>query len=120
MNRHSHRYPSLCALAKLALRSSADVTAMRRCRCLIAAIIGLFVFEVPAARAGDNVWTGAQNMNWRTVAGNANWSLPPLNLWNNSAIDGAFFNGAAPGTITVGDPITLRGMRFNANGYTIV
>jgi fibronectin-binding autotransporter adhesin len=79
--------------------------------------IALFL-AVGRTAADDNAWTGATNFNWSTVSGNNNWALSPL-YWGNNFIDGAFFNGVATGTITATTPITLRGMSFNANGYTI-
>jgi autotransporter-associated beta strand protein len=84
----------------------------------LAAVSTLLALTAGRTVADDNPWTGATNFNWSTVSGNNNWSLFP-GYWSNGFIDGAFFNGAVPGTVTVATPITLRGMSFNANGYTI-
>ncbi len=79
----------------------------------------LAALAIPSSvQALDNTWTGATNANWSTVPGNNNWAVSPL-YWDNGFIDSAFFNGAAPGTITTANPISLRGMSFGANGYTI-
>ena len=63
----------------------------------------------------DNVWTGAAGGLWNTT--DANWTNPTV--WNNANADSAIFSGATVGAITTTVPITLRGMRFDVNGYTI-
>ena len=63
----------------------------------------------------DNVWTGASGGSWNTT--DANWTNPTV--WNNSNADSAIFSGAAVGFITTSVPITLRGMRFDVNGYRL-
>ncbi|MGJ7901783.1 autotransporter-associated beta strand repeat-containing protein [Lysobacter sp. 1R34A] len=57
-------------------------------------------------------------------AGNAFWSTNndgvsgPYSVWNNAALDDAFFGGTA-GTVTLGGPITVHNMTFQTSGYTI-
>jgi autotransporter-associated beta strand protein len=63
---------------------------------------------------GDNVWTGGTYV-WNTT--DANWTNPTV--WNNANADSAIFSGAGVGSITTTVPITLRGMRFDVNGYNI-
>ncbi len=63
----------------------------------------------------DNVWTGAAGGLWNTT--DANWTNPAV--WNNANVDSAIFSGAAVGFINTTVPITLRGMRFDVNGYQL-
>lgn len=81
---------------------------------LLAGIASLF--SVPA-RASDITWTNISgHFQWDTTTTN-NWSSNIA--WNNSKSDSAIFNSAGAGTINVTTTIVLRGMVFNANGYTI-
>src|SRR5687767_4584604 len=63
----------------------------------------------------DNVWTGAAGGLWNTT--DANWTNPTV--WNNANADSAIFSGAGVGFVNVSVPITLRGMRFDVNGYSL-
>lgn len=63
----------------------------------------------------DNVWTGAAGGLWNTT--DANWTNPTV--WNNASVDSAIFSGAAVRSISASVPITLRGMRFDAGGYSL-
>ena len=64
---------------------------------------------------GDNAWTGAASGSWNTT--DANWTNPTV--WNNANSDSAIFGATGAGPVTTTVPITLRGMRFDANGYSV-
>ncbi|MGO4322607.1 autotransporter-associated beta strand repeat-containing protein [Pseudomonas sp. KB_12] len=42
----------------------------------------------------------------------------PYSIWNNAALDDAFFGGTA-GTVTLGTPITVHNLTFQSTGYTL-
>jgi autotransporter-associated beta strand protein len=70
----------------------------------------------PVGRAGDNVWTnGTGNLTWNTTS--ANWTSPVV--WNNANADVALFGAAGVGVINVPVVTTVRGLRFDASGYTL-
>ena len=71
------------------------------------ALAGLVLAAQPA-RAGDVTWSnGSGNFTWDTTS--INWSGV---AWNNATFDGAIFGGTGAGTITVGEPITVRSISF--------
>jgi fibronectin-binding autotransporter adhesin len=83
---------------------------------LLAPGLTVLVLTAGRAAANDNTWSNAaNNLTWDTTS--ANWIAPTV--WTNANVDGAFFSSAGAGTVTLGSAITLRGMEFNANGYTI-
>ncbi len=53
--------------------------------------------------------------NWSNSASATDWSGGP---WSSSA-SGVFNDGSGPYTVTLTDPITSLGLRFNTTGYTI-
>src|SRR5688500_18525573 len=63
----------------------------------------------------DNAWTGAAGGSWNTT--DANWTNPTI--WNNANVDSAIFGAVPIRTVLASVPITLRGMRFDADGYTV-
>jgi autotransporter-associated beta strand protein len=66
--------------------------------------------------AADNLWTGAAgNGTWDTIS--ANWTNPVT--WDNGALDVAVFGPTGAGVVTLGETITLSGIRFEAPGYVI-
>jgi len=84
--------------------------------CLAAA---LWPAPTGLARAADLYWSGTGN--WNTT--DANWGTAsggPYNVasWNNTTPDSAIFEGAA-GTVTLGEPISVGGLRFDTAGYAI-
>jgi fibronectin-binding autotransporter adhesin len=62
---------------------------------------------------GTGTWDNVTTFNWDSlpVAGTAS-------QWDNSNIDTAIF-GRSSGTVTLGDDITVGGIRFDTSGYTI-
>jgi fibronectin-binding autotransporter adhesin len=81
-------------------------------------VVALVFVVIAAGRgsAGDNAWTNAaNNLTWNTTS--ADWTSPTV--WNNSNVDSAIFSSTGAAAITVAGPITLRGMKFTANGYTL-
>ncbi len=80
-------------------------------------ILGSTAYRVSKVDAADNTWTnGAANSAWNTTS--ANWTAPAV--WNNANVDSAIFGAAGVGTVTLGTPITARGLKFNTNGYAII
>jgi fibronectin-binding autotransporter adhesin len=71
-------------------------------------------------RAADLQWGsgGAGGTGtWNTTS--SNWYNGTVNTnWNSVTPDSAIFGGAA-GTVTLGEPITVRNLTFNTGGYTI-
>ena len=63
----------------------------------------------------DNLWTGAASSNWNTTS--ANWTSPTI--WNNANVDSAIFGATGAGPITLQSSVTARGLRFDANLYTL-
>ncbi|MFW6164329.1 MAG: hypothetical protein ACODAJ_16290, partial [Planctomycetota bacterium] len=54
---------------------------------------------------------------WNTT--DATWDSSAGHVaWDNAANDNAYF-GVAPGTVTVGDPVTARSLTFQTDGYTL-
>ncbi len=74
----------------------------------------IFLCVGPAA-AGENTWTGPTVANWDTSS--SNWTSPAV--WNNTNMDDAVFSTAGAYTITASNPITVNGILFSANNYTI-
>jgi autotransporter-associated beta strand protein len=65
------------------------------------------------ADGGNGTWNNLSTANWDTLTiGGAD------SQWNNSGLDTAVFGGAA-GTATLGENISVGGLRFDTTGYTI-
>ncbi|MFU8892268.1 MAG: beta strand repeat-containing protein [Luteolibacter sp.] len=89
------------------------------------AAIGASMVAVSSASADDFYWSGngttqGGNGTWNTT--DARWSSlfsgPFSTIWDNSNLDTAVFGGTA-GTVNLGAPITIGGLRFDTTGYTI-
>jgi autotransporter-associated beta strand protein len=79
-------------------------------------LFALALAQVGRIEASENVWTNAAgNGLWDSIS--ANWTDPPH--WNNAVDDTAIFGSAGAGTVTLGENVTVSGMRFDAAGYTI-
>ena len=81
-------------------------------------------YRIETAAASNLLWdadgagggTGGTGT-WNTAA--ATWDSSAGHVaWNNAANDNAYF-GAAPGTVTVGVPVTARSLTFQTDGYTL-
>src|SRR3954447_14002663 len=76
----------------------------------------LLLLGLGRAAAGDNTWTNAAaNSLWDITS--SNWTAPAV--WSNTNVDDAIFGATGAGAITVNSAITVRGMQFVANGYTV-
>lgn len=89
---------------------------MHSTRMTLVALLAL-VFAAGRSPADDNTWTNSTgNRIWSNSANN--WALAP-SYWVNSLVDTAIFTSTGTGTITVVGSLDLRGINFQANGYTI-
>jgi autotransporter-associated beta strand protein len=88
---------------------------MLRIRTRVVAV-AFVVIAAGRGSAGDNTWTNAaSNLTWNTTS--VDWTAPTV--WNNANTDSAIFGSTGAGSISVATGITLRGMKFTANGYTL-
>ncbi|MCX6927800.1 MAG: autotransporter-associated beta strand repeat-containing protein, partial [Verrucomicrobia bacterium] len=89
-------------------------TITTRTLCSLAALLlGVIALNTLAATlTWDN---GQANMLWDTTS--ANWSGTAL--WNNATSDSAVFGATGVGTVTLGEPITVGNITFDAAGYLI-
>jgi fibronectin-binding autotransporter adhesin len=86
----------------------------------------LFASIPLAANAGDLYWDATPGAadgasaggtgTWDTAT--ANWDNGAYNIWNNTNNDTAIFGGTS-GAVTLGTNITVGGLTFNTNGYSI-
>jgi len=87
-------------------------TVLNRFAVAVAVVLGY----AAAGVASDNTWTNAAaDLTWNTTS--ADWTAPTV--WTNGNVDSAIFGATGAGTLTVAAPITLRGMSFTANGFTL-
>lgn len=79
------------------------------------------------ASAADRYWDangtatglgGAGTWNTTSALWNNQTEAGPMVVWDNTALDDAFFAGTA-GTVTLGAPITAHNLTFSVNGYTL-
>lgn len=86
------------------------------------------VLTMGTATAADRYWdpngtavgrggTGAWNLSGAFWSPSGDGVSGPYSAWNNGALDTATFGGATAGTVTLGGPITVGGMRFETAGY---
>lgn len=64
---------------------------------------------------GSGTWN-TSSLNWSPNADGT--SGPYATPWDNAQLDNAIFGGTV-GTVTLGTPITVHNITFNANGYTL-
>ncbi|WP_095152342.1 autotransporter-associated beta strand repeat-containing protein [Pseudomonas sp. Irchel s3b5] len=101
---------------------------VRRLRTLALLLSAGMAFS-PILQAADRYWdtsgttlgsggTGTWNLSSAFWSPNNDGVSGPYSVWNNVALDDAFFGGTA-GTVTLGTPITVHNLTFQTTGYTL-
>ncbi|GAA5628314.1 adhesin BmaC autotransporter [Brucella sp. NBRC 12953] len=72
----------------------------------------------PNGSAAGTGGTGTWDVTTAVWRSSADGTTGPLVTWNNTAHDTAVFSGTA-GTVTLTTPITIGGMQFASNGYSV-
>ncbi len=86
---------------------------------LFAAVLGLQVLTVGRLVAEDNTWTNSLgNFVWGNLNVDTNWSVNPF-YWDNQWDDTAIFTSTGVDSISAFGTLDVRGIYFQAGGYTI-